>query len=181
MTTPAGCISLALEHMRQTLARSATWQAEVGVSTPEDAIGRIHLHSLPLPATGGEYSVDELNNRRPYAVLWTTMGSGYSTTAIAHDRPKTWDDAGMVECRIEWTIPDNIWEQPAEIGLRFENFIGGVIDDVAALAGESGLLDIGRISYAGIEVVDDDDQYTHGRFAMTVLRFQYGGGPGGTG
>ncbi len=138
MTSPAGCLSLAQEYLRATLAASSNWQAAVGAQDADGALGRIYHEGLPAPSDRKAYTLQELMGLRPYAVVWTAEESGFTRSYESSD---SFDDSGQLRIRIERNSPDNLNDEPtSDANVQFRNLIGQIIDDLCDLRGGAGYL-----------------------------------------
>ena len=79
-TAATGCISLAEELLRTSLADSdnfRTWVGASGASAQAQALNRVHYESLPVPPAGQqEYTRLQLQEMRPYALIGTSGFGG---------------------------------------------------------------------------------------------------------
>jgi len=153
MTAPAGCISLAQDYWRKTLAGSATLQVWAGVHTdpsPATAVlERIHHEALPPPDSGGEYTLSELQSLRPYVIVWTEEESGFELNISDMDASQGFVESGSLRAELVQDVPSEIADDPAEVDLQFRNTVGQILDDMAALAGQAGYLAFTRIVASG--------------------------------
>lgn len=141
MTTAASkCLSLSAENMRKTLANSATFQTLVGAASATAALDSIYRWALPKPTSGQQYTLSEIQGLRPYAII---SRRGYAA------KPKgagAYGESGTFEVELVRDIPEFLWDDAAEILMTWENTVGGIIDDLKALAGTEGNLIIGDIT-----------------------------------
>lgn len=141
MTTPAGCLSLAQEYLRQTLAACATFQTLCNLDNAAHAAERIYHEGLPEPGEGDTHTLQELQSLRPYAIVYTAEESGFTRTYEATGTRFEFDDHGRLMIRLERDSPDNANDQPTTpANLDWRNVIGEIIDDLCKLAGTPGYL-----------------------------------------
>lgn len=158
MTTPTGALSLAQKYAADSLAACAEWQSWVGAANATQAASRIYQDALPPPRFGNDYTRDELESYRPFALITTDLDGGFRSQGIAYG---TTDDAGVIIIAIEDDIPEAIADHPAEIALRVRNHIGTLISQLMALSGSAG--------YLAIESIDVDGPYrTHPNKIETI-------------
>lgn len=174
MTTATGSLSLSKENLRITLADCATFRTWVGATTAAQALNRIHHEGLPPRTSGEEYTIEELNALRPYALLSTeSFGSRHEAASTSFD----YRDSGTIRCRLVQEVPQEIADDHGEIGRRFDNVVGGIMDDLAALSGQGGYLAI-----EGMDMpepwtrTEDNRQATDGDFVQVDLLFEWGTG-----
>lgn len=140
MTAPAGCMSLAQEYLRITLANSATFQALVEhVDDVDSTKESIYHEGLPAPADGDAYTAAELEAYRPYAVVSTREEQGFGKR---RDALGAFVDSGFLMLEIVRTSPEDLLDDRAELDLTWRNIIGQILDELEALAGTAGMLDI---------------------------------------
>lgn len=144
MTSPAGCLSLAQEYLRATLAASSTWQTECKAGDAGQAAKRIYHEGLPAPSNRQAYTLLELQSLRPYAVIWTAEQAGF---ARSYESSDSFDEGGQLQIRIERNSPDNLNDEPtSDANVVFRNLIGEVIDDLCDLQGGAGYLAFRRVA-----------------------------------
>lgn len=128
-TTPAlGCISKAEEKLRNMLAACSAFQAWIG--TTVDPLTRIHLVELTIPTTDDEeadqnYSLAELQARRPFALIWTPSEQPFSIDIIAS--PNTPSPSGVLRIGLEENVPTELERNYPEAYRRFLNTVGQII------------------------------------------------------
>ena len=77
-TAPDGSLGLAMSKLRLALADSAAFKTWSGAADQAAALLKIHLHTLPLPAAGGEHTTSELGGFRNYAHIHAPPGEDAS-------------------------------------------------------------------------------------------------------
>lgn len=139
LVAPAGPISLALEALAVSVAASPAFQAWVGADDAPQARNRIHRESLPLPRRGQEYTAADLDRLRPFALTWMHPEGGF--TAVADSVGGTgydFDEGGVLALQLEGNIPKELRDNYPEVVLRFENFVGELLDDLKGFSGQGG-------------------------------------------
>lgn len=141
MTAPAGCLSLAQEYLRATLAASAAWQSECNADDADAAKERIYHHGLPAPASGEAHTKQELMAYRPYAIVFTAEARGFTRTFEAGGDEFEFDQHGRLTLRLYRNSPDDSADEPtAAANLTWHNLVGEIIDQMCELAGGAGYL-----------------------------------------
>ena len=148
MTAPAGSISLAQEHLRQTLAHSASWQAECNCAGDAAAAAeRIYPNGLPKPENGETHTKQELQSYRPYAIVYTAEKDGFRKTADAGGTHFYYNPSGQLMVRINREAPEAAGDEPtADANNTFLNLLGKILDEMCDLAGTAGKLAIQSLS-----------------------------------
>ena len=184
--SPTGPISLALENYRDLLKQSATWQAWVGATTGTTeeketaAKASTYLVDLPVPEAGIEraYTRDELSQLRPFSIVDTYDDpSEPSLVATQYSQDMFHATQRMMAC-FEADVPEDYATDPQNAKLAFLNNLGGVLSDLAALAGRDANLVIVRINILppGVMRTAEEDVPTYGdRFCAWVLIETLGG------
>lgn len=168
-------MSLAQENLRVTLAASSAFRSLVkatGVSANAQALARIHHDALPPSRIGPEHSLAELEVYRPCALLWQDPRGGFGRRLVATNSTI---DFGVLMMRIAADVDREISENHQEAYVRFQNVIGGIIDDLVALAGQAGYLAITQISVESGPYRTHPDEYdTVGDCQFCDLRIAWG-------
>lgn len=147
---PTGPLSLPLANLRTLVAACPAFQSWVGAADPGAAEERIHLVDFEPPA-GRNYTVEELDTLRPYAVV--------DEFAFPDDRPggDAWVsvrhgsgafvDAGKLLLRFCGNVPPEDEANPAEARLAFMNAVGAVVREIQGLGGgDTDYLSVHRIA-----------------------------------
>lgn len=174
MTEIVGSIMLAQEAARRTLAACASWQAAVGTDNAETAINRIYHDALPPAASGEEYTREELEGLRPFALVWTDSEGGFTKPAIGAGTGRAFGERGRIVIRIEAGIPEEIAHNPAKIEIRFKNLIGCILDELGDLARRENFLDIESMTLTGPMRSDADAVETQGDFQLADISIDWG-------
>ncbi len=176
MTAPSGPVSEAIELLRQTLGASDTFRTLVGAANQTEAEASIHKGALPKPVSGAySHSLAELATLRPYAILFEQPEEGFQVRAAALSGSRDFVASGQFGILLEWPIPSNISDDPAEIAIQFRNIYGGIIDDMAGLASVAGYLDINEMAAEdGPWRSHEDDLETYGDVKIMMLRISWG-------
>ena len=128
-TTPAlGCISKAEEKLRNMLAACTAFQTWVGAGV--DPLTRIHIVELTVPTLDDEepdqnYSLAELQSRRPFALISTPSEQPFSIDIVAS--PNTPNQSGVLRIRLEENVPTELERNYPEAYRRFLNTVGQII------------------------------------------------------
>jgi hypothetical protein len=130
LSTPLGCISKAEERLRNMLAACQPMQAWLGVNTAAEAKDKIYLVELPPPMIDdeerdGTFSLNELTDRRPFAIVWTPSDRPFSIEMIAS--PGTPNPTGVLRVRLEENVPTHLGTNYAEAYRVFLNTVGQII------------------------------------------------------
>ena len=134
---PKNTLSLAQEALRNSLADADAFRDWAGVTSRAAALARIHHEALPDPSDGEAYTLAELRNHRPYAVIATAEQQGFTRRAIStsgqnHD----FGEGGVLRVILAQTVDSTLSYSQAE--LSFRNAVGGIIDDLCGLSGTTG-------------------------------------------
>ena len=176
MPAPSGSVSLALELLRTTLGASATFRTWTGAADQSAAEARIYKGALPKPVSGKySHSLAELQTLRPYAIIFEQAEEGYATRAVAMSDSRVFVSSGSFGILLEWDIPSNISNDPAEIAIQFRNTYGGIIDAIEAPASTAGFLDINEMAVEdGPWRSHEDDLEIYGDVKIVMLRISWG-------
>jgi len=162
MTDAAGCISLGMDDLKSSLSNSSTFKTWVGASTAAQALKAIHQSAVRPPDDGREYTTAALRNLEPFVLVWDEGGSKDKGKAGGGHE---FLPSGRFGLRFYWRLPTEIRKHPAEVDLRFNNAVGGVIDDLcsAGLGATADRLDVDRVEWGPIrryrrsKVIGQDD------------------------
>jgi hypothetical protein len=175
VTDPVGCISLAEQYLRQTLAASETFRSAVGAGNPAAALAHIYTDDLPPPAGGAAtYSRSDLETLRPFAVVWTEEQDGLRRQADAVSDARNYGGSGRLAVLFEQDVPSQVVNDPPEASRRFKNTLGLIIDEMLAVAGTPDYLDIAAITLRGGPTRSHPDaQATEGDFLAALLSVEW--------
>ena len=151
MTSPAGSVSIAQELLRTSLADCAAFRTWCGAADAAAALLRIHHEAVTPPATDAEYTAAELAALRPHAIVWTVKHRWRQNAAGTHFETER---GGQLQARLVQTVDPAIATDEGEIGRRFMNAVGTIVDQLFDLAGTAGYLAI-------IDVEMDSPLRTH--------------------
>jgi len=141
MTTPAGCLSLAEENLRLTLADATAFRTWCGAADQAAALARIYREGLPAPQHGDNYTAEELSLYRPYAVVFTLEQAGLTKTLDSISAHYEFAAQGRLKLRLYQNCPGGFNDQPtSDANIQWKNSIGQIIDGLCDLAGQAGYL-----------------------------------------
>lgn len=149
MTAPLSGMALSMEHLRQSIADSATfrdWVGATGAEAHDQAYARVYQDALPPPEDFNKYTRAELESYRPFARIWTDENQGYTLTKDS--QPAGFWEQGVVNLHLEKDVLLEIEEQPEEIDLRFRNEIGLIMVELTDFTNTAGYLDFQQIMIA---------------------------------
>jgi hypothetical protein len=135
LDTAVGSLAKARDNLRNALAASSAFQAWVGAADAAEALERIHLSALPLPPPQkGEYTEAELASVLPCAIVHTVAFS-----AIHDATGSAWEytHGGSINVHFIGPADSETAAYPGPCGRKFENVLGGILDDLEAIAGTS--------------------------------------------
>lgn len=162
VSTAAGSVSLAQQHFVTMLGDSTNFRTFVGASGANiqaQALARIYQDALPPSADGREFTLIELQELRPYALVWTAPGEGGFTISIdGVGNNNEFAESGTLMLRLARDVPDDIVNQPAEIVRTFQNIYGQILDDLITLT-----VTAGNLSFNRIDLVDGQNVYEHAK------------------
>jgi hypothetical protein len=153
------------ETLRNTLAKCYFWQNWPGVDgTEEDALARIYIDALPIPA--GEavnHSREELEGYRPYILLRDSdVGGGFSMVKIASGGGFT--QHGVITVEINQNEDIEISPDHAEVRKRIRVNAGKLVRSgninqpgLAELAETPGNLALHRVDFAGSARTEEEE------------------------
>ena len=146
MPDPAGGISLAQQYLKATLADVTAFRTWCGAADQAAALARIHHEGLPRPENGHTHTRAELEDYRPYAVIYTAEQQGYTRQFVAADDSFDFDASGRLICVLYQNCGEINGDDPsADSNLTFRNSVGLIIDGLCDLAGQAGYLGFWRI------------------------------------
>ncbi len=142
------------------LSNSATFQTLVGAVETEGGEGGedppfdaateaakcIYNTYLP-PSDYEEYTLDELETLRPYALYWLAP---VTDTLVSSDG---FGRSGEIHVRIERDIPSDLQGKPAQVQSTWDAIVGGICDDLRALGRSPGY----ALPVTGVTLPEDYD------------------------
>lgn len=176
LTAAEGSITLAETLLAATLAACARWQAMCGASDAAAALAHIYFDALPPPPDRRDaYSLLELEQLRPYILVYTDEETGLAATHIASGRRRQFAASGQLKFCLETSVPAVIAHDPAEVDRRIKNDAGVLIDELLALAGEAGYLAIDSLTVTGPLRAAEDEATGKGDYQQMQFAVEWGG------
>lgn len=180
LDTAEGGIALAEEHARITLADCARFRSwALQAPDREAALARIYPKGLPKPPNDQQdYSADQYQALRPFAIILTARQGGFSKGRVATG---TYPEAGKLAIVLEENIPADLADDPARVERRFENTVGVIIDELLALAytapdTDRQYLAIDIVTFSGPTRCSETERVAQGDHHFAMLELQYGVG-----
>lgn len=158
MISPQGCLSLAQQHLKVMLADSTAFRSWVGAADQDQALSRIYLEALPL-GDRQSYDLEELRALRPHAIVWTEPQNGFALRRVSVDDGYGFHESGVIRVWLEQDVGSAMTGLPGSVDLSFKNSVGLILDDLAALAGGAGYLDVTEISVLNGPMRSHPDDY----------------------
>lgn len=175
-----------------TLADCDEFRNLVGAANHGQAMARIWHEALPEPEGGSDhYSQDELEEYRPFALIFTNDIDGHLSDRVA---TFTFSDSGTLRVLLELQTPDRLADSPVLLDHWMKQTIGRIIQrgpeeastfnglrNLAHLTNETGgysYLAIDGVSFRGWHRADQRDQHTQGDYCFAWLEVRYGQGGG---
>jgi hypothetical protein len=167
--TATGPISLAAENLRTLISICPAWQTWVG-ATEGDAAAKaaiakasIHILDVQTPDAGHREALekDELEAARPWIIIDLSLAQdmsgrpGFSYKKHANHLLIPEGDLLMV---IEADVPEAYVADEASAKLDFLNKLGGVMADMASLAGDDGRINLTEIATITEAIRSDNTQ-----------------------
>lgn len=173
LTAAEGPITRAESLLAATLAACERWQTLCGGAAA--AAAHIHFDALPPPdAHVLEYSVADLAQLRPFAVIYTDEETGVVRAHVATGTRRRFADRGVLKFYIEKAVPADVADHPAEVDRRFKNDAGILLDQLAALAGQAHYLAIDEITVQGPFRAHQDELPTKGDYQQMHFTVSWG-------
>ncbi len=151
LAAAVGRLTKAEENGRLTLADAAGFRTWCNASTQAEALARIHPDAIPGPGSAREFTLEELRDARPYAILNLDPESGYVREAHARESDGTYNtrDSGRIEIRFEQDVPRKRAHDLQGLFRDVKNSMGQIIDDMVGLAGKAIYLNVVRYDVSG--------------------------------
>jgi hypothetical protein len=168
------------------LAACAAFQTWIGAGV--DPLTRIHLVELTVPTNDDEeqdqnFSLAEIQSRRPFALIWTPSEQPFSISIIAS--PNTPSQSGVLRIRLEENVDPSLEKNYPEAYRRFLNTIGQIIHSEdqthPGLVELLGVCGPNYLNFNAIDILDHmrtstDDAPTMGDAHKCELVIRWGGG-----
>lgn len=164
-----GALSLSKGYLRATIADCTAFRTWTSAATQAAALARIYRDVLPLPATAGKFTLAELEKLRPYCLIWSEQ---LKDTRIA---TATYESLGVLTARFVWDIPRLIRDQPDEAVRQLEVTVGEIVEEMEALAGTAGYLNIADTDLRAAGLGDKNDYPSKGYVAICELSITWEG------
>lgn len=173
--TPTAPLSVAMDALRTLISESLTFRTWVNKATPTLAKADIHVVGLPDPAKSSGYGLQEIQALRPFALLgFPAAGGGLTAQRIGDGTQLTFNEFGRILMAFEDDIdPADSHEDAA---FKFLNNVGGIINDMVALAGVNGGFWAQAFEMVGLWRSDPDDRSTAGDFYWASFDVPWGVG-----
>jgi hypothetical protein len=138
VTSATGWISLAVDHLRASIANSATFQTWTGSVDAATALNRVGYRDMGItPADGIEYVAGELASLMPCAIV--SIGPQMS---LKSDADGTWSDGGSLVAEFWDQADESVATDISEVERRFSNQVGTIVREVCQQNRTAGRLDV---------------------------------------
>jgi len=143
MPSPAGGLSLSVHYASKVIAASATFQTLVGEPTEDGALAHVYRWRLPDPASGGAYTLAELQSYRPYALVAPSPEGAYRRS---RDAEASFDSGGAIAVRIIRDLPSSGTD--AEKDVAWDDIVSKIIDEIVSpsIVNAAGYLAVETVS-----------------------------------
>lgn len=176
LSAPQGPITLAESLLAASLAACPRWQMLCGVDNAADAAKRIYTDALPPPPDRRDaYSLLELEQLRPFILIYTDEDTGLAIEHIASGRRRQFAESGQLKFHLEKSVPAVIAHDPAEVDRRIKNDAGVLIEELLKLAGDAHYLAIDSLAVTGPLRSDDDEATAKGDYQQMHFVVRWGG------
>lgn len=129
---PAGSISLAQENFRVTIADTATFRQLVEAADRAAALEHLYHDGLPEPANGTEYTKEEIQDYRPWGIVFTDDHRGFRRRKVSTGGFRS---SGRLRLRLCRECPNPTADGPnSEAVLEWKNIVGQIIAELCSLA-----------------------------------------------
>ena len=116
-------------------------------------MARIHDRGLPEPAAKGEaHTLAELQTYRPFVIVVGSHGRSFDAVSGSGFE---FAESGSFTLQFEQDVNPVLADDPEKVEQQFQEDIGGILDDIAGLAGTAGYL-----ALTGIDWDSDDVERT---------------------
>ena len=173
MTAPAGSINLTVKYLRDMLGDTPaclTWMDEPAAV---NALERIHYEGLPAPANGIYHTINELEQHRPFALVYIADQAGYSRSIIS---TSNFNQVGTIILHLEQDAPSSLGDDPgSDANVQWSNTIGAIIDGLIDLrvAGAAGHVMFDRIRLMSRGWASKEQVTTQGMFQRALLAIDF--------
>lgn len=161
-------LTLAEDFASRQVASSATFQRITNAPSADEADAHVYVDAPFDPETGEEYSLDELVEAAPFAIV-TTLGEG--SLVYEPNGTGSYDEGGVVQVEI-WQHAGGGSTQ--EVLRNAKNVIGSILEEMAAGGETPGHLARPTIRLMGIVRIDEDDRETAGDFVISSAQLAWG-------
>jgi len=148
LTTPSGYIAEPKLRLAKMIAASAAFRTLVSAADADAALASIHYDALPEPADEetGEYTLAELQNYRPCAIVADERMNGWRAERVAE---QVFRPSGMVVFEIFTDAASSHEGQPTADAIgTFMNTLGEILEDILEVQGVEPYLAIKSVQKA---------------------------------
>jgi hypothetical protein len=173
MTAPAGSLNLTVKYFRDMLAACTAFRAWTGDPDADSALERIHYEGLPAPADMVRHTKRELENHRPFALVYIADSAGFARSVISTDG---FDEQGTIILHLEQTAPENLGDDPSsDANVQWANTIGQIIDGLCDLRVDmaAGHVFLNRIRLMSRGWASKDQAIAQGLFQRAILAIDF--------
>jgi hypothetical protein len=177
MVVATGALSIPMGALEALLSNSGNWQTWTSAANAAAALAFIHQEGVTYPASNDEYTAAELSGLRPFALIDTDPEDGFTGVRIGSGPRHAWQNAGSLILVLEDDIASSDKDLFEDAGRKFKNNVGGVIDDIQTLAGESasGYLNVIQIDLIELNRSEEEDEsVVTGMIFQAVFRLKWG-------
>lgn len=172
--TPEGYVSTSQEQLRVVLSECANVRTFLGAADATEALTRIYHDALPPPDHAGEHTLEELQRLRPYVLIWTDEQDGFSATRESEGSIGYLTFRGCFMVCLERDVPSDVQDDPAAVDMQFRNYVGKILQDLAARSGVNGGVDIRKLHIRGPARTEPDEVAELGDAQRYWIRIEWG-------
>ena len=164
MATATSALAISKQKLISAISNSASFQTARGVAAAQDALPAIYL--------AAKFAKDEKEfaSLRPFAVVGTHAELGYDRDSGGTKNYLVASGAVYFYLTANDADPTN----PGDASIVWDNFLGGVIEDLEALAGLDDNLSIREMALEGYGHSDEDDVKAQQPFWYALVRVEWG-------
>lgn len=176
--TATSILATPADTLREMLAACPALRTWFGAADAAEAKLRIHIGGVPEPVADEGFTKAQLESARPLALIHIEpRGGGASFKANAGGARNYFRHTGVLSLIFEADIASANVGNPQDAYLEFINAVGGVLDELMALAATSTYLDLRSLDIAeGPWRVPEDENTGGGDYFFVALSVAWGGG-----
>jgi len=168
LANATGCISGPMDRLRRVFEATELWETFIDGTKHEHFIFNLEDE----PEAGEEFSVDEMNSRRPFVFIAPDYPQGFAIVSDADDG--SFRSGGVMQVMLETTAKLLGGGTQQQVARLWDNLIGTWLKQIFFVGWNQGILDVRRIDSVILMTPDTITADGQGDFVKAAFKIHWG-------